>query len=37
MMCILRRPGSGHEIHLYQPDMVVQALERGVTAVRGRN
>ena len=26
--------GSGHEIHLYQPDMVVQALERGVAAVR---
>jgi len=26
--------GSGHEIHLYQPDMVVKALERGVAAVR---
>jgi pimeloyl-ACP methyl ester carboxylesterase len=26
--------GSGHEIHPYQPDMVVQALERGVLAVR---
>jgi pimeloyl-ACP methyl ester carboxylesterase len=28
--------GSGHEIHLYQPEMVVQALERGVSAVRDR-
>ena len=27
-------PGSGHEIHLYQPDLVVQALLRGVSAVR---
>ena len=26
--------GSGHEIHLYQPDVVVQALDRAVTAVR---
>ena len=26
--------GSGHEIHLYQPDVVVQALERAVRAVR---
>jgi pimeloyl-ACP methyl ester carboxylesterase len=26
--------GSGHEIHLYRPDLVVQALERVVTAVR---
>ena len=26
--------GSGHEIHLYQPDLVVQALLRGVSAVR---
>jgi pimeloyl-ACP methyl ester carboxylesterase len=28
--------GSGHEIHLYQPDVVVQALVRGVSAVRNR-
>jgi len=27
--------GSGHEIHLFQPDVVVQALGRGVQAVRG--
>ena len=27
--------GSGHEIHLYQPDVVVQALVRAVSAVRG--
>jgi len=26
--------GSGHEIHLYQPDMVVQAVLRAVSAVR---
>jgi pimeloyl-ACP methyl ester carboxylesterase len=26
--------GSGHEIHLYQPDLVVRALERAVVAVR---
>ena len=26
--------GSGHEIHLYQSDLVVQALVRGVSAVR---
>jgi len=26
--------GSGHEIHLYQPEVVVQALDRAVTAVR---
>jgi len=26
--------GSGHEIHLFQPDVVVQALSRGVQAVR---
>jgi pimeloyl-ACP methyl ester carboxylesterase len=26
--------GSGHEIHLYQPDLVVQALVRCVSAVR---
>ena len=26
--------GSGHEIHLYRPDLVVRALERAVTAVR---
>jgi pimeloyl-ACP methyl ester carboxylesterase len=26
--------GSGHEIHLYQPDMVVAAVERGIAAVR---
>jgi len=25
---------SGHEIHLYQPDVVVQALLRAVSAVR---
>jgi pimeloyl-ACP methyl ester carboxylesterase len=28
--------GSGHEIHLYQPDLVVQALVRGLSAVRNR-
>jgi pimeloyl-ACP methyl ester carboxylesterase len=28
--------GSGHEIHLYQPDLVVQALVRAVSAVRKR-
>lgn len=28
--------GSGHEIHLYQPDLVVQALLRSVSAVRSR-
>lgn len=28
--------GSGHEIHLYQPDPVVQAVARGVSAVRTR-
>jgi pimeloyl-ACP methyl ester carboxylesterase len=28
--------GSGHEIHLYQPDVVVQALLRAVMAVRKR-
>jgi pimeloyl-ACP methyl ester carboxylesterase len=28
--------GSGHEIHLYQPDRVVEALARMVTAVRKR-
>jgi pimeloyl-ACP methyl ester carboxylesterase len=28
--------GSGHEIHLYQPDVVVQALVRGVSAVRSQ-
>jgi pimeloyl-ACP methyl ester carboxylesterase len=27
--------GSGHEIHLYQPDMVVQGIERAVASVRG--
>ena len=27
-------PESGHEIHLYQPDLVVQALMRAVVAVR---
>ena len=27
---------SGHEIHLYQPDLVVQALLRAVSAVRKR-
>lgn len=26
--------GSGHEIHLYRPDLVVRALERAVTEVR---
>jgi pimeloyl-ACP methyl ester carboxylesterase len=26
--------GSGHEIHLYQPDIVVQAIERVVSSVR---
>ena len=28
--------GSGHEIHLYQPDLVVQSLARAVSAVRSR-
>jgi len=28
--------GSGHEIHLYQPDPVVGAVERVVVAVRDR-
>lgn len=28
--------GSGHEIHLYQPDLVVEALARIVVAVRKR-
>jgi pimeloyl-ACP methyl ester carboxylesterase len=28
--------GSGHEIHLYQPDVVVQAVVRAVSAVRNR-
>lgn len=28
--------GSGHEIHLYQPDLVVQALVRAITAMRKR-
>jgi pimeloyl-ACP methyl ester carboxylesterase len=28
--------GSGHEIHLYQPDVVVQAVLRAVSAVRTR-
>jgi pimeloyl-ACP methyl ester carboxylesterase len=28
--------GSGHEIHLFQPDLVVQALLRAVSAVRSR-
>jgi hypothetical protein len=28
--------GSGHEIHLYRPDLVVQAVARAVTAVRER-
>jgi pimeloyl-ACP methyl ester carboxylesterase len=28
--------GSGHEIHLYQPDLVVQTLVRAVSAVRSR-
>lgn len=31
----LTAPGSGHEIHLYQPDMVVEAIGRAVSA--GRN
>jgi pimeloyl-ACP methyl ester carboxylesterase len=29
-------PGAGHELHLYSPDLVVQALSRAVTAVRNR-
>lgn len=29
--------GSGHEIHLYQPDTVVRAIERAVLAVRNRS
>jgi pimeloyl-ACP methyl ester carboxylesterase len=28
--------GSGHEIHLFQPDLVVQALLRALSAVRNR-
>jgi pimeloyl-ACP methyl ester carboxylesterase len=28
--------GSGHEIHLYQPDLVVKAVLRAVSAVRNR-
>jgi hypothetical protein len=28
--------GSGHEIHLYQPDLVVQALARAVSSIRDR-
>ena len=28
--------GSGHEIHLYQPDLVVQTLLRAVSAIRNR-
>jgi pimeloyl-ACP methyl ester carboxylesterase len=28
--------GSGHEIHLYQPDVVVQALTRAVATVRSK-
>ena len=28
--------GSGHEIHLYQPDVVVQALLRTISALRNR-
>jgi hypothetical protein len=28
--------GSGHEIHLYQPDVVVQALTQAVSALRSR-
>jgi hypothetical protein len=28
--------GSGHEIHLYQPDVVVQALAQAVSAVRNQ-
>ena len=28
--------GSGHEVHLHQPDFVVEALERAVKAVRKR-
>jgi len=28
--------GSGHEIHLYQPDLVIQALLRAVSALRNR-
>lgn len=27
--------GTGHEIHLYQPDMVVQAVSRALSAARG--
>lgn len=30
-------PGSGHEIHLYQPDIVVRATLQAVSAVRNRN
>ena len=29
-------PESGHEIHLYQPDLVAQALVRAVVAVRNQ-
>ncbi len=32
----LTAAGSGHEIHLYQPERVVQALVRAVKAVRNR-
>lgn len=28
--------GSGHEIHLYQPDRVVQGITQGVSSVRKR-
>lgn len=28
--------GSGHEIHLFQPDVVVEAVERAATAIRSR-
>lgn len=28
--------GSGHEIHLYQPDRVVEAISQAVWAVRSR-
>jgi pimeloyl-ACP methyl ester carboxylesterase len=32
----LTAAGSGHEIHLYQPDLVVQGVVRGVSAVRSQ-
>jgi pimeloyl-ACP methyl ester carboxylesterase len=32
----LTATGSGHEIHLFQPDLVVQAVLRAVSAVRNR-